>query len=64
MSPVPASRLVIAAQPSATATAGQALATEPVIEEEDQYGNIETRDDSTVITVSPSTETGSSRAQA
>ena len=28
-----------------------------MIEEEDQYGNIETRDDSTVITVSPSTGT-------
>ena len=41
-SPAAASQLVIHTQPSSTATAGQAFATQPVIDEEDQFGNIET----------------------
>ena len=52
VSPAAASKLVIHTQPSSTATAGQALATQPVIYEEDQYGNIETGDNSTVVTAS------------
>ncbi len=52
VSPAAASQLVIQRQPSATATAGQALATQPVIEEEDPYGNLETGDSSTVVTAS------------
>ncbi len=53
VSPAAPARLVIQTEPSATATAGQIFATQPVIEEEDQYGNLETGDNSTVVTVSP-----------
>ncbi len=53
VSPATASQLVITREPSATATAGQAFATQPVIEEEDQFGNIETGDNRTMITASP-----------
>ena len=48
VSPAAASQLVIAQQPSATATVGQPFATQPVVYEEDQFGNIETGDNSTV----------------
>jgi streptogramin lyase len=44
------SQLVIHTQPSATATAGKPFATQPLIYEADQYGNLETGDNSTVIT--------------
>jgi hypothetical protein len=44
------SQLVITTQPSATATAGQPFATQPVVYEEDAYGNLETGDSSTVVT--------------
>jgi Domain of unknown function (DUF4082) len=54
----PASKLVIQTQPSATATAGVAFATQPVIYEEDQNGNLETGDNSTVVTVALNTGTG------
>ena len=40
---------MLATQPSATATAGQALGIQPVIEEEDRYGNLESADDATVV---------------
>ena len=50
MTPAAASQLVIQTQPSATATAGQAFATQPVVEEVDQYGNLETGDNATVVT--------------
>ena len=50
--PAPASQLVIQTQASSTATAGQAFATQPVVEEEDQYGNLETSDNSTVVSAS------------
>ena len=43
---------MIETEPSATATAGQAFSTQPVIWEEDQYGNLETADSSTVVTAS------------
>jgi hypothetical protein len=52
VSPAPASKLVIQTQPSSTATAGQAFPTQPVIYEEDQYGNLETGDSSTVVSAS------------
>ena len=42
VTPAAASQLVIQTQPSATATAGQAFTTQPVVEETDQYGNVET----------------------
>ena len=53
VSPAAASKLVIQTQPSASATAGQAFATQPVIYEEDQYGNLEMGDNSTVVTAAP-----------
>ena len=49
---------MIHTQPSATATAGQPFATQPVIYEEDQYGNLETGDNSTVVTASLASGTG------
>jgi hypothetical protein len=48
--PAAASQLVIHTQPSSTATAGQAFATQPVIWEEDAFGNVETGDNSTQVT--------------
>ncbi len=44
------SKLVISTKPSASATAGQAFGTQPVILEEDAYGNLE-NDSSTLVTV-------------
>ncbi len=58
VSPGAASKLVIRTQPSPTATAGQAFAIQPVIAEEDAYGNVETGDNSTVITASLATGVG------
>ena len=58
VSPAAASKLVIRTPPSATATAGQAFATQPVIPEEDQYGNIETADSSTPVTATLATGAG------
>ncbi len=58
ISPAAASQIVIQTQPSATATAGVAFATQPVIAEEDQYGNVETGDNSTPVTVSLASGTG------
>ena len=43
---------VVETQPPSSATAGQAFGTQPVIEEEDQYGNLETGDDTTVVQAS------------
>src|SRR5262249_39599577 len=50
VTPLAPSQLVITHQPSATATAGQPFATQPVVYEEDAYGNVETGDNSTVVT--------------
>jgi hypothetical protein len=50
VSPAAASRLVIQTEPSSTATAGAAFSTQPVVEEEDQYGNLEVGDSTTLIT--------------
>jgi len=58
VSPASASQLVIHTQPSSTATAGQAFGAQPVIYEEDQYGNLETGDNSTVVTAALSSGTG------
>ena len=43
-------RLAISTQPSTTATAGQTFGTQPVIDELDLYGNLETGDSNTLIT--------------
>ena len=58
VSPAAASRLVIHTQPSTTATAGQAFAIQPVIYEEDTYGNLETGDNGTVVTAALSSGSG------
>jgi hypothetical protein len=50
VTPLAASQLVITQQPSVTATAGQPFSTQPVDYEEDAYGNLETGDNSTVVT--------------
>ena len=46
-----ASQLVITQQPSATATAGVNFATQPVVKEEDQFGNVITTDSTHTVTV-------------
>ena len=59
--PAPPSQLVIQSQPTATATAGQAIATaaQPiVVAEEDRYGNLESGDDTTVVTASAAANFG------
>ena len=58
VSAAPASKLVIATQPSTTATAGQPFAVQPVIYIEDQDGDIETTDNSTVVSVALSSGDG------
>ena len=49
VSPAAASQWVIHAQPSSTATAGQPFAAQPVVDEEDPFGNVETGDNTTVV---------------
>src|SRR5206468_826019 len=58
VSPAAGSRLTIATQPSATATAGAAFAQQPVIRIEDSLGNLISSDNSTVVTASRVTGTG------
>src|SRR5262249_19775825 len=43
-------RLVVVQQPSATATAGGVFATQPVVEEVDQYGNVVASDSTSSVT--------------
>ncbi|HEY1861068.1 MAG TPA: DUF4214 domain-containing protein [Gemmataceae bacterium] len=50
VNPAAASHLAIQTQPSATATAGTTFAVQPVILEEDPFGNVETGDNSTHVT--------------
>ena len=50
VSPAAPSQLVIHTQPSASALVGQAFGTQPVISIEDRFGNLETGDNSTVVT--------------
>ena len=50
ITPAQAREVVIHTQPSATATAGKAFGIQPVIYEEDQYGNVETGDNNTQVT--------------
>jgi len=56
--PGPATQLVIHTQPSATATAGSAFGTQPLVYVEDQYGNLEIYDNTTPVTVSLRVGTG------
>src|ERR1041384_6058220 len=53
-----ASRLTIQTQPSATATAGVAFAAQPVIRVQDQFGNLRSSDNSTVVTAARGSGTG------
>jgi hypothetical protein len=55
--PGAARKLRIIAQPSTTAAAGQAFAQQPQIRLEDQYGNICTNDNATLVTASRNTGT-------
>jgi hypothetical protein len=50
VNPAAASQVVITQQPSPTATAGVAFATQPVVKLEDQYGNVETGDMTHTVT--------------
>ncbi|MFA6170975.1 MAG: Ig-like domain-containing protein [Patescibacteria group bacterium] len=54
-----ASRLEMATQPSATATAGEAFATQPVVKIVDQFGNLISEDDLSVITATRNSASGS-----
>ena len=58
VSPGPAAKLVIQTPPSTTATAGQTFAVQPVIYVEDSSGNVETSDNSSTVTVSLASGTG------
>ena len=58
ISPDVASKLVISTPPSSSAMAAQAFVTQPVVYEEDQYGNLETGDSSSTVTASLATGTG------
>lgn len=53
-----ATRLGIQTQPSATATAGVVFAQQPVVRIEDQFGNLVTADNSTVVTAARSAGSG------
>ena len=59
ISPGTAANLVIQTQPNAQVTAGDNLTDPIVIDEEDQYGNIVTDDNSTVVTASLASGPGS-----
>ena len=50
ITPDVATQLAFGKEPSAAATAGEAFATQPVIYEEDQYGNPETGDNTSTVT--------------
>ena len=54
----PATQLVLITPPSTSSTAGLTFATQPVVYEEDQYGDLITNDDTTVVTVSLATGNG------
>ena len=58
VTPAAVDQLVIHTEPSTTATAGQAFAVQPVIYVEDQNGNLQTSDNTTVVTVSLASGTG------
>jgi hypothetical protein len=53
-----AGRLIVQTQPSSTAVAGAAFAQQPQIRIEDQYGNLRSSDNSTVVTAARSGGSG------
>ncbi len=56
VSPAAASQLVVTTQPSTTATAGVDFATQPVVAEEDPFGNIITTDSTHTVTAARGTD--------
>ena len=58
ISPAGASQLLITTPPSTAAAAGAAFSTQPVIEEEDKFGNLEIGDDTTLVTAALASGTG------
>src|SRR6185503_15959944 len=58
VTPASASKLVILTQPSSIAIAGVALAQQPQIRIEDQYGNLRSTDNSTIVTAARSAGAG------
>ncbi len=58
VSPAAANKLTIQRQPSATATAGAAFAQQPIIRIEDQFGNLRSSDNGTLVTASRNAGTG------
>jgi hypothetical protein len=58
INPGPAAQLVILAQPGPTVTAGSAFTGAITIDEEDRYGNLETSDNSTVVTATLNSSNG------
>jgi hypothetical protein len=59
VSPAAANRLVVLRQPPSSATAGAAFATQPQVRIEDQFGNLRTSDNSTVVSVARNLGSGS-----
>jgi hypothetical protein len=58
VSPTTASKLAVHTQPSPTAMAGSPFPTQPVVYVEDQYGNLETGDNTTQVTAALNSGTG------
>src|SRR5206468_8669550 len=58
VSPAAANKLTILSQPSATATAGVAFGQQPVLRIEDQFGNLRTSDNTTVVSANRSAGSG------
>ncbi len=58
VNPAAASQLTIQTQPSSTATAGTPFAQQPVIRIEDQFGNLRSSDNSTLVTATRSAGSG------
>src|SRR5439155_25278816 len=58
VTPAAANKVTIQTQPSATATAGVALAQQPVIRIEDPFGNLRSSDNGTVVTASRNAGSG------
>ena len=58
VSPNAAGHLTIHTQPSSAATAGSPFSTEPVVYVEDQFGNLETGDNTTQVTAALNTGSG------
>src|SRR5262249_11559413 len=63
VNPAAGTQLVIGPQPSAIAAAGVAFSEQPVIEIQDQFGNLCTGDNSTVVTASRNPGSGSGSLQ-